>query len=232
MENRNKQIVSLALAGVLTTGLPAMAYANDEPTTAIYQTQEEFSEYTIEEGDTLGSIAERLYGNAAYWEQLALYNNLENPNVLHVGQVIRIPGSLSSLATYEIEYDMPTTYEEDMTYTVQAGDTLSCIARKFYETDDLLTVDRLATYNDLWDPNKIDVDEILLIPCKEKLALIVPNDYTEEYRQMAWRLEHPNCPMEKEKAFWFVWPDNPCEKPCPEPIPHHHEHHHKLVLKP
>ena len=243
MKNKNKRIVSLALAGILTTGIPTLASANDEPA-PICQTQEDGSEYTIKEGDTLGGIAERLFGNAGYWEQLAVYNNLENPNVLYVGQIIKIPNNLLSLMNYELEYVTPAIFDDDMTYTVESGDMLGCIAKKFYGSDDRLTVDRLATYNELADPNLLYIGEVLMIPCSEKLETVVPYDYTEEYAQLAWRLDHQDCYLDCrpdwEQPCWVVVPETPCEmpyekpceRPCPEHRPPHHHHDHVLVLKP
>lgn len=44
--------------------------------------------YTVRSGDTLSAIARR-YGTSA--TKLAEYNNIKNINVIHVGQVIKIP---------------------------------------------------------------------------------------------------------------------------------------------
>ena len=43
--------------------------------------------YTVQQGDTLSEIAER-YGTT--WQYLALLNQLDNPNVILVGQVLKI----------------------------------------------------------------------------------------------------------------------------------------------
>ena len=115
---------------------------------------------------------------------------------------------------------------------------MSCIIKKFYDRIDLVTVDKLATYNNLSDPNKIYVDQVLLIPCIEKLDKVVPNDYTEEYAQLQWRLDHPNCSYKWDKChpeFLWVWDEcQPLVPPCPPKDMPEHEHpcHHKLVLKP
>lgn len=44
--------------------------------------------YTVRKGDTLTSIAAK-YGTS--WSKLALYNGIANPNLIYIGQVIRIP---------------------------------------------------------------------------------------------------------------------------------------------
>ena len=49
-----------------------------------------YIEYTVKPGDTLSSIA-REYGTT--WKALADYNGLQNPNLIIIGQIIRIPVS-------------------------------------------------------------------------------------------------------------------------------------------
>lgn len=46
--------------------------------------------YTVKKGDTLTSIAKK-YGTT--YQTLAEYNGIDNPNLIHVGQKIRIPGT-------------------------------------------------------------------------------------------------------------------------------------------
>ena len=49
--------------------------------------------YTVQRGDSLFKIAQKFYGDGNLYGVLAAYNGLENPNVLEVGQVLRIPDS-------------------------------------------------------------------------------------------------------------------------------------------
>ena len=48
---------------------------------------------TVRRGDTLGALCRRYYGNssARYYKALASYNGIQNPNVIRVGQVLKIP---------------------------------------------------------------------------------------------------------------------------------------------
>ena len=63
--------------------------------------------YTVKSGDTLSKIASK-YGTT--YQKLASYNGIANPNIISVGQKIKIPGS------------------KQRTYTVKAGDSLWAIA--------------------------------------------------------------------------------------------------------
>ena len=53
-------------------------------------------------------------------------------------------------------------------------------------------VDKLATYNELDDPNIIRVGDVLAIPEKAKLYRIEPNDYTLQYQMLEFRMAHPD----------------------------------------
>ncbi len=106
----------------------------------------DYTTYTVVAGDTLIGIARRFGTTAA---ELARINNLENPNLIHPGQVLLVPSD----GTPE---PPETTYIE---YTVQKGDTLIGIARR-YDT----TAAVLAEVNNLADPNLIRPGQILRIP--------------------------------------------------------------------
>lgn len=56
----------------------------------------------------------------------------------------------------------PATSPETQSYTVQKGDTMSAIAKKFY--NDITLIDALATYNNISDPAKLQPGDILKIP--------------------------------------------------------------------
>jgi LysM repeat protein len=91
--------------------------------------------YIVKSGDTLSKIAAKY--NTTY-QKLAKYNNISNPNVISVGQKIKIP--------------------ED-TYVDQSGDTLSKIAAKYNTTYQVL-----AKYNNISNPNVIHVGQKIRIP--------------------------------------------------------------------
>ena len=50
-------------------------------------------QYTVVRGDCLSAICRRFYGDgtAAVYRPLAAYNNIQNPDLIFPGQVIRLP---------------------------------------------------------------------------------------------------------------------------------------------
>ena len=49
------------------------------------------SDYTVQQGDTLFSIAQQAYGDGNQWPVIAKANNIANPNLIYPGQVLYIP---------------------------------------------------------------------------------------------------------------------------------------------
>lgn len=47
--------------------------------------------YTVVKGDNLWEIAVRAYGDGYKWVEIAKENNLKNPNLIHTGNVLRLP---------------------------------------------------------------------------------------------------------------------------------------------
>lgn len=66
--------------------------------------------YTVKSGDTLSGIAAK-YGTT--YQKLAAYNGIANPNLIHVGQKIKIPSAASK--------GVPNTPEEGDTVRLKAG---------------------------------------------------------------------------------------------------------------
>lgn len=106
--------------------------------------------YTVKAGDTLSGIAAR-FGTT--YQHLASINGIANPNVINVGQVLKVPSGGSTQA--------PTSSSK--TYTVAKGDTLSGIAAKFGTTYQIL-----ASINGIANPNVINVGQVLTIPSTGK----------------------------------------------------------------
>ena len=47
--------------------------------------------YTVKKGDSLSKIAKLLYGDSKKYKEIAMANNITNPNKIRVGQVLVIP---------------------------------------------------------------------------------------------------------------------------------------------
>ncbi len=99
--------------------------------------------YTVKKGDTLYSIA-RKYNTTI--SKLAQANNIKNINLIRVGQVLKLPGTVTP---------KPAPVR---TYTVKRGDTLYSIARK-YNT----TVTKIAQTNNIKNVNVIRIGQVLKI---------------------------------------------------------------------
>ena len=104
--------------------------------------------YTVKLGDTLYGVA-RTYGVTV--DELKRANNLTN-NILTVGQVLNIPSQ---------------TGTTDNSYTVQSGDSLYSIAKRFNTT-----VDELKTINNLTS-DILSIGQKLLIPSSTERTYIV-----------------------------------------------------------
>ena len=116
--------------------------------------------YTVEEGDTLYDISMKQYGTYDYYDEIADYNGIENSDEIKAGDTIILP-----------------QVRNFVYYTVKPGDTLTQICQNRYGRSDNDIVVRLATYNDLKDPDKINASIVLIIPDIETLEKLVPYDY-------------------------------------------------------
>ncbi|ARI76198.1 LysM peptidoglycan-binding domain-containing protein [Halobacillus mangrovi] len=93
--------------------------------------------HVVKSGESLWGIA-RSYRSDM--NQIILLNQLENPDVLVVGQALVIP-------------------EGGREYVVQAGDSLWAIAQRFG-----ISVQQLAEFNQISDPSLIFIGDLLVLP--------------------------------------------------------------------
>ena len=93
------------------------------------------AEYTVKSGDTLEAIARAQLGDGQKWRSIVEMNPGLDPKALKVGQKLKMPAGGTATAK---ESSAPTSGAANSatnTYTVQKGDTLVAIARKFYGGD-------------------------------------------------------------------------------------------------
>ena len=137
--------------GVLLTGLIASSW----PIESAAAQGSTGTAYIVQAGDTLFSIARR-YGVSV--NDLATANGLLNPNLIYVGQAIKIPGAsaVTPTATPSANSTPPTT---NRIHVVLSGETLFRIALRYGTT-----VQSLATANNLSNIALIFVGQQLIIP--------------------------------------------------------------------
>jgi nucleoid-associated protein YgaU len=118
--------------------------------------------YTIQAGDTLALIAEKKYGDQQYHTLIERANPGVNPRALKVGVKLVIPARDTRPAdavTPQVEPD------GNKSYTVQAGDTLARIAKRFYESEKPSILKAICAANpDLGDGNLLRIGSKLLMP--------------------------------------------------------------------
>lgn len=98
---------------------------------------DQLDSYTVQAGDNLYTIAHRFGTTTAVLVQL---NSISNPDDIDVGQVLKLP----------------TPAIHSQTYTVQPGDSLYKIAHDFGTT-----IDALVRLNNIADPDKLEVGDVL-----------------------------------------------------------------------
>ncbi len=132
--------VEVAQAAAPTTAAPAPAAALEAaPTQGVYR---------VRRGDTLASISRRFGVSAG---DLARVNRISNPNQIHPGQLIELPGgSLNAEASDRSHAGV---------YTVQRGDTLDSIARQFS-----VSVRDLLALNEIRNKHRIAVGQRIYVP--------------------------------------------------------------------
>jgi nucleoid-associated protein YgaU len=96
--------------------------------------------YYVSRGDTLGTIAQKIYGNKARWKELASNNNLTDPNKIY-------PGDALLYTLDDASQGFAEKYEgaSKQSVTVKSGDTLSGIAAKIFGSQ--------GTWRTLWKEN-------------------------------------------------------------------------------
>ncbi|MBI3466057.1 MAG: LysM peptidoglycan-binding domain-containing protein [Planctomycetes bacterium] len=130
-------------------------------------------EYTVQEYDTLSDIAARKLGDASLWPQLYEANRgiLPDPDHLPVGQKIRIPDPRKPDSRVAVGPAAATVANRssrvpsgDRLYEVQDNETLSQIARRFYNDTSMYRTIYQANRDQLTSPDDVRVGMVLRLP--------------------------------------------------------------------
>lgn len=122
---------------------PNLIFAGNTLLVPINDGKKQTVTYTVKRGDTLSGIAKK-YGVSV--QQLINANNIKNPNLIYVGQILTIPMESNI-------HDM-----NHILYTVRRGNSLYQIAR-MYNT----SIAQIVRLNRIKNPNLIYAGEILRI---------------------------------------------------------------------
>ena len=140
---------------------PAVEATTEPEATTVPETNEPRGEvsHTVVAGDTLTGLS-LLYDIPV--EVIVSANNLTSVDSLDIGQVLIIPAEGTEVvATTEPAVEAtavpPTT--EERTHVVQVGENLFRIGLQYG-----FTVDELAAYNGIDNPNVLDVGQVIKIP--------------------------------------------------------------------
>ena len=139
-----------------TPGPPTMTPTpSDTPLPSATPTLEPPLVHIVQEGETLGMIAE------AYEVDLLLlmaFNGIDDANIIGAGAEILIPPEGTGMPT---STPLPSTLipGQEIIYVVQEGDDLATIAARFNST-----VEAIVDANDLDDPNNIFIGQRLIVP--------------------------------------------------------------------
>ncbi len=110
----------------------------------------EYYYYTVKSGDTLYRISLNL---GVPMTEIIKLNNIVNPNLIYVGQRLKIPSKSTAPVTAPVEYYY---------YTVKSGDTLYRISLNVG-----IPMTEIVKLNNIADPNKIYAGQQIKIPRKE-----------------------------------------------------------------
>lgn len=136
----------------------------------------EFTEYTVQPGDTFASIARRFYGSSGKAELIARANPLVDPTRIKNGRVLKIPKDPSNIQGKPVTASPPTAPGQtpglspsapaagERRHTVERGDTLTSISKKYYGTIKKADVILKANRNVLSKAEDLRPGQTLAIP--------------------------------------------------------------------
>lgn len=114
--------------------------------------------YVVKKGDTLGDIAQKIYGDKSKWRDLARWSGFSNPHLIFPGNLVHYQYTEQS-AAFAAKYENQPKAE----VVVQAGDSLSAIAQRVYgHTSHWVLIWRYNGH--VANPDHIEVGQIIAYP--------------------------------------------------------------------
>lgn len=155
----NPNLIYVGQRLLVNQGSDSNSSSSDQSSSATTNTEASAASYTVKSGDTLSGIASQ-YNTTV--NQIVSLNQLSNPNLIYVGQVLKLKNSQTTNSSSSSSSTAATTAG---TYTVKAGDTLSAIASRYSTSSSTL-----ASLNSLSNPNLIYVGQVLKVSSNASIS--------------------------------------------------------------
>lgn len=158
--------------------------------------------YTIEEGETLPSIATKF--NVTQ-DVIVRANPDLNPNVIFAGDQIRIPGA-STINTIDEDRAAARDAGDSIDYVIEEGDNLGALAQTW-----TVTIDAILEANPGVDPNTLQIGQLIVIPPfgtgippEELEALRAPTCAERQPGEVLFHIVEPGDSASALAAFYGV----------------------------
>ncbi len=172
----NESNISMVLGAlvIVVTGILVINYFKNLSTNNLFKTggnaasttnTQVTGQHTVAKGESLWKIAQNYYGDGFKWVEVAKANNLQNPGLIEVGQVLTLPdlktetSVKTAVKTAADQNQAPIT---GATYEVVKDDNLWKIAVRAY--GDGYQWVKIARENKLTNPNLIHPGNLLALP--------------------------------------------------------------------
>ena len=129
--------------------------------------------YVVKKGDTLGDIAQNIYGDKSKWRDLARWSGFSNPHLIFPGNLVYYQYTEQS-AAFAQKYENQPKSE----VVVQAGDSLSGIAERVYGNSSHWVI--IWRHNGhVTNPDRIEVGQVITYPQQGYLSVEHNNSDTK-----------------------------------------------------
>ena len=130
--------------------------------------------YVVKKGDTLGDIAQNIYGDKSRWRDLARWSGFSNPHLIFPGNLVYYQYTEQS-AAFAQKYESQPKAE----VVVQAGDSLSGIAARVYGDHSHWVI--IWRHNGhVTNPDRIEVGQVITYPQQGYLSVARQADDHDE----------------------------------------------------